>query len=110
LPFEPTYGLGYLWHYIWGVGKPVIESDVVSPGEMISILDSRVQGRPWNPWGNIGFMVFNHAAWEGEVAKFRHGQNFNVLFSDTHVSAMPHRLLLNPSKTWQNWNRDRQMH
>jgi prepilin-type processing-associated H-X9-DG protein len=44
------------------------------------------------------------------VKPILHGLNFNVVFCDAHVAALPFTNVFNPTKTARHWNVDNQEH
>jgi prepilin-type processing-associated H-X9-DG protein/prepilin-type N-terminal cleavage/methylation domain-containing protein len=108
--WEPHFGLGEVW---WSASpsKPPAVSEflVKAPAEMFAILDARaLVSAPDEPSCGVPDMFWD---WTGtEVEVLRHGKAFNVLFCDGHASSVTHRDLIDPRKTWQNWNRDQEPH
>jgi|SRR5882724_5613883 len=86
----------------------ISESQVNVPSEMIAIIDSPF----WNngdPGGNDfgGCAVPVGATF---VDPARHGKNYNQVYCDGHVGAMPPSMLFSPSNSATLWNRDHQPH
>lgn len=86
----------------------VADEDVRVPSEMIAITDARVlQDRTEGPIGYTDWFW----DWIGtETLKLRHGKNFNVMYCDGHVPSEQRAFLLDPRRSYQNWNHDRQEH
>lgn len=104
-----------------GPASPTIsESQVVAPGEMIALSDS------WNLKAAIGTGGFSWSTADlgsglgvyanvgspliGSLNPLRHGKNYNQVYCDGHVGAMPPAILFNPTNTATFWNRDHQSH
>ena len=100
------------------------ESQVKVPSDMYAIGDARVvagtvtltypaytfSATSWSPSGSI-FMPFDFStASPGELQLFRHGQGFNFLFCDHHVSLVKRGDFMNRTNSWQNWNNDHLPH
>ena len=58
---------------------------------------------PPPPGGLTGYAI-------NEVQMSRHGENYNVLFCDGHVSLIKWRDYCDPRKTGRNWNNDDDSH
>jgi prepilin-type N-terminal cleavage/methylation domain-containing protein/prepilin-type processing-associated H-X9-DG protein len=104
-----AFGLGGTWFL-----RSVRESEVIAPGDMFALMDSRTQG-----FGNAGSGVFAGidqimcvAPWIGSYLfkPPQHGKSFNVAFCDGHVLAVKLTDLFNPTNTARSWNHDHQAH
>jgi prepilin-type processing-associated H-X9-DG protein len=96
----------------------ISETQVQSPSEMIAMSDSYnanvIVGVGQTEWisadlgsglgiGISGVITFGvNPAW--------HGKNYNQVYCDGHVGAMPPSVLFNPTNTATLWNRDHQPH
>jgi prepilin-type N-terminal cleavage/methylation domain-containing protein/prepilin-type processing-associated H-X9-DG protein len=94
------------------------ESGAVAPSELFAMGESRVWASllgyadaagswPRNdylPCGITGDVLVNFGF------PLRHGKNYNVVFCDAHVEAMPPAILYNPTNTARMWNNDHQPH
>jgi prepilin-type N-terminal cleavage/methylation domain-containing protein/prepilin-type processing-associated H-X9-DG protein len=107
------------------IGQPLVnwnwclpESAAVTPCELFAMGESR-------DWSSL--LGYENAAglWPrndflqcgitGDVLvnfgfPLRHGKNYNVVFCDAHVAAMPPIILFNPTNTAPMWNNDHQPH
>jgi len=112
---EELLGLSYDVNQTF-VKPPVSENQVRSSSEMIAISES------WNrklgttlTWltadagSGLGFGS-GYAASFGVINPLRHGKNYNQVYCDGHVGAMPPSVLFNPTNTAALWNRDHQPH
>jgi len=97
----------------------ISDSDVAAPSEMITIGDSRtfrnsrtlqgfieplhglMQMQPWNR------NTPHHPSEETDPV---HGQGYNLLFADGHVSLLKRGAYLYPPRAAHHWNRDNQPH
>lgn len=115
----PGFGLGELAGAGYGdVLRIISASAVLVPSDMFAISDARLV-QPPVPWAatkaprGLDWMwlrVFLHHGVNWEVQPLRHGKGYNVLFCDGHVSLVPRRDYIDPSRSWPNWNRDHQPH
>jgi len=89
---------------------PVSEAQISLPSEMLAIGDSKITTT--NVGGDDVWRFDSEAgrALHPELYPQRHGQNYNLLFCDGHVSAMPPWVLFNSSNTAPMWNYDHQAH
>lgn len=114
-----TFGLGPVMFWKDAKGDPVravSESAVSVPSEMLAVTDAETIENTANNSGLVdgldcgpyhlppmtGFSKPPHIV--------PHGKNYNTLFSDGHVSAMPPLALFDPSVTAALWNYDHQPH
>ena len=109
-----TFGLGPI--IFWDV-PPVKESQVVSPGEMLSIGESRflTTNVVSVPGGTVqgGLGGVDSLNCGNPLEKFdpaRHGKNYNQLFCDGHTGSMSPWVLFNPTNSAVMWNYDHQAH
>jgi prepilin-type N-terminal cleavage/methylation domain-containing protein/prepilin-type processing-associated H-X9-DG protein len=90
----------------------VKESEVKSPSEMFAILDARqtdVVSDESPSWGGTPWSLWIRPA-EREYQPVRHGKNYNVVYCDAHVSSIRREDLIDPRRTYRNWNRDQDPH
>ena len=89
---------------------PVAESEVAAPSAMIAATDSEVVGP--NPGGGDGQDYGTCNLFLGRPLKdlTRHGKNYNQVYCDAHVEAIPPVVLFNPTNSATLWNRDHQPH
>jgi len=100
---------------------PISEAQVKAPSEMIAIIDSfnlySPSAYPY-PWSSddlasgLGLRYNITEGYPGEmtICPLRHGKNYNQVYCDGHVGAMPPSVLFNPTNTAALWNRDNQPH
>ena len=81
------------------------ESQIVSPSELIAITDALWSGFP-NGAQDIGHCVQTPSI----IDSSRHGKNYNQVYCDGHVGAMPAAILFNPAQSALLWNKDHQPH
>jgi prepilin-type N-terminal cleavage/methylation domain-containing protein/prepilin-type processing-associated H-X9-DG protein len=115
-----TYSLGpvVFWKNSHGGAVPAVaEAQVAAPSEMLAIGDSgwiigtmpgSGLGVGTEPGGD-DTLTCSLNAW-GYIYDARHGQNYNQLFCDGHVSSMRPQILFVPSNTAAMWNYDHQPH
>jgi len=93
----------------------VPENRVLAPSEMYAVGDAR----PVRNWLDTGFVgrvemqpwrLLETVINSGTEAKPPHGEGYNLLFADGHVSLVKRRDYLYPPRTTKNWNRDHQPH
>ena len=106
------------------VGRPVSEHQVTAPSEMIAMSDcwvlyayysgipgwgwsSAEQGSGLGAFGALGRITNDEYHF---INPLRHGKNYNQIYCDGHVGAMPPSVLFNPTNTAALWNRDNQPH
>lgn len=98
----------------------VSESRVKVPSDMFAIADARIttfgivtfiggNGQMSSDSIGVPFMP-SPGGIASEPQPFRHGNGFNFLFCDGHVSLIYRRYFLNPTNSWQNWNNDHEPH
>jgi len=115
-----------------GVSDPILaprsDSQVIAPGETFAIMDTiplfpynYMRGIEKSPDGE-GRLYFMGTGWTGWDAtgcfwtpvfpgvSLPHGQVFNVLFCDGHLTTVLVTNLFDPTKTARNWNFDHQPH
>jgi prepilin-type N-terminal cleavage/methylation domain-containing protein/prepilin-type processing-associated H-X9-DG protein len=120
--------------------RPIPESEVLAPSEMIAIGDSTINGLffpnddgtkdtvtmvdlilgPYNPtaWVDLGLMPPKDVPWDEakELARtrmnLRHSGRWNILFSDNHVENLKTKDLFDVrhDNVLRHWNRDNQPH
>jgi prepilin-type N-terminal cleavage/methylation domain-containing protein/prepilin-type processing-associated H-X9-DG protein len=120
---------------ILGNVRPVAESDVAAPSDMIAIADSVLstanrRGHPtwkfagsdtlslisWPIWYSLGEStpdeVRDRARASAGIIKARHGGDWNVLFADGHVESSGLKELFNfrDEQVLRRWNRDHLPH
>jgi prepilin-type N-terminal cleavage/methylation domain-containing protein/prepilin-type processing-associated H-X9-DG protein len=105
--------LGLGWYD--GLGSPprVTESQVKMPSEMFAIADTRMIGPqpPLLPNGAGGYLMGgSFPPFPDEYQPLRHGNGFNFLFCDGHVTLVPRTCFTNPTNSWPNWNNDHEPH
>ena len=98
---------------------PISETQVKAPSEMIAMSDSyneynvSVAGQKF--WytadlgSGLGVDVTTASAFSN-LNPARHGKNYNQVYCDGHVGAMPPSVLFNPTNSAALWNRDNQPH
>jgi prepilin-type N-terminal cleavage/methylation domain-containing protein/prepilin-type processing-associated H-X9-DG protein len=114
-PPHESYGLGPV--VFWKTYKAVAEGELAAPSEMLAIGDSAneigtASGSGLGiepPGGGDDAWMCNLNAW-GYIYDARHGQNYNQLYCDGHVSAMKPQTLFVPSNSAALWNYDHQPH
>lgn len=107
------FGLGpvLFWKDSQGKFVPAVsESKVSAPSELVAICDSSVKARPigGDDLGECSGLVASEVAAMPYV--LRHGNNYNLLLCDGHVSAMSPTILFNPTNSAARWNYDHQPH
>ena len=112
-PLHEHFGLGpyIFWKDAQGtVVPPVSEAQVRVPSEMLAIGDSSMKAGTTG--GDDLWVCSLPAASEVKALPYdsRHGNNYNQLLCDGHVSAMRPELLFSPSNTAVMWNYDHQPH
>ena len=107
----PAYRRGAPW-------RAVSEAQIVAPSEMLAIGESRFLNKRVNGYlggecdlesGHLNF-PYNGAGDEYAFGEKRHGERYNQLFCDGHVSAMDPWILFDPRKSASMWNYDNQPH
>jgi prepilin-type N-terminal cleavage/methylation domain-containing protein/prepilin-type processing-associated H-X9-DG protein len=93
---------------------PVSESQVRSPSEMIAMSDSYNGIAGGSVWLSAdlgsGLGMGLTTASGHNINPLWHGKNYNQVYCDGHVGAMPPSVLFNPTNTATLWNRDHQPH
>jgi prepilin-type processing-associated H-X9-DG protein/prepilin-type N-terminal cleavage/methylation domain-containing protein len=95
---------------------PITDSQVVVPSEMVAITDSRTWDIPQPVGPFMGSTLGEPGLLRGvPIAKAlqsppQHGQNFNVLFCDGHVTSMRILSLFSLETNAPIWNNDHQRH
>lgn len=93
---------------------PVPEDRVKVPSEMFAVGESRYLNAKENSWpGGVGGRDFMECGVSKSSLAFdprRHGQNYNQLFCDGHITAMDPNVLFNPTNTATMWNYDHDPH
>ena len=105
-------GLGSIDYHGMTRIPAISESQVRAPSEMFAISDSRV-ARPFanGSFGGSDFMVCGFPQRpQDEIQTPRHGSGYNVVACDGHVVLVKRDVLLDPSKSGQNWNNDNEPH
>jgi prepilin-type processing-associated H-X9-DG protein len=109
-PIKGYYGLGPTVFWRWA--RAISEGELKVPSEMLAISESRFLSPRRNvlpggqDWMHCG--LFQQGGPDFDPA--RHGNNYNSLFCDGHVSAMSPWILFNPTNTAAMWNYDHQPH
>jgi len=105
-----------------GFQAPISETQVKAPSEMIAMSDSyngnviggtTIAGQKVWVSADLGSGLgvdFTTASSYFDVNPLRHGKNYNQVYCDGHVGAMPPSFLFNPTNTAALWNRDHQPH
>ncbi|HEY3853835.1 MAG TPA: prepilin-type N-terminal cleavage/methylation domain-containing protein [Verrucomicrobiae bacterium] len=115
-----SYGIGPIvfWKDTQGVPIPAVtESEVVAPSEMLSIGDSAwIKGTLPGSGLGVGvepggddILVCNPNSW-AYIYDQRHGEDYNQLRCDGHVSRMRPQRIFTPSNSAAFWNYDHQPH
>jgi prepilin-type N-terminal cleavage/methylation domain-containing protein/prepilin-type processing-associated H-X9-DG protein len=117
-----VFGLGFENYYGTGADlmlKPVLESAIKAPSEMLAISDSRIRTtgsvHPITEGEDYlacipGTSTFGTILSDQAQTPPQHGENFNALFCDGHVKAIKISDLFNPTNTAVYWNNDHQPH
>jgi len=113
-----SYGIGQTF-----LKPPVSETQVRSSSEMIAISESwnlkhtepeAVYGASWQTadlGSGLGALGSANTIFSGGIINpLRHGKNYNQVYCDGHVGAMPPSILFNPTNSAALWNRDHQPH
>ena len=112
---ENNLGLGQVYRdpdqQVPGVSEPQVRL----PSEMFAIGESRFrqETRPFREVDCVAFMYCGYLRDQrGAPISFppRHGKNYNQLFCDGHIAALPPQILFNPTNTAAQWNNDHQPH
>ncbi len=111
--FHEKWGLGpvLFWRDSKGNFVPPVSADQVSvPGEMVAVGDSllKVRMRGGSDFGQCNGIFSSDMAAEPYVRP--HGQEYNQVFCDGHVSSLPPGVLFNPTNSAALWNYDHQSH
>jgi prepilin-type N-terminal cleavage/methylation domain-containing protein/prepilin-type processing-associated H-X9-DG protein len=121
---SPLYLHGLVSLGLSGIGRntsSISQSQVVAPGEMLAIGESRHRGEREVSndscvdemyCGNIAgppVPMMNYYYGNPPLPE-RHGKNYNQLFCDGHVAGMNPRILFNPTNSAALWNNDHQPH
>jgi prepilin-type processing-associated H-X9-DG protein len=106
---HPKLGLGLFPR------TPVLEQEVAAPSEMFVVADSRTFRNMNNSVEGMveplhGFDQMNPWASFTEETSPIHGEGYNMLFADGHVTLVKRSEYLYPPRTAKNWNRDNQPH
>jgi prepilin-type N-terminal cleavage/methylation domain-containing protein/prepilin-type processing-associated H-X9-DG protein len=104
-----SFGLGPImyWKDDQGAFIPAVsETKVAVPSDMLAACDSLMKT------DEVGGSDVGTCGGDYDQTPYvvRHGRNYNVLFCDSHVSAMSPDLLFNPTNTAAMWNYDHQQH
>ena len=103
------------------IKSPVSENQIRSSSEMIAISESwnvkqietqATYGAYWttaDAGSGLGFGTARNPP-SGVFNPLRHGKNYNQVYCDGHVAAMPPSVLFNPTNSAVLWNRDHQPH
>jgi prepilin-type processing-associated H-X9-DG protein len=104
------YGLGPV--VFWRSAHAISEGEVKVPSEMLAISESRFLNptRNQEPGGRDTMRCGVFQKYGEDFDPARHGNNYNSLFCDGHVSAMSPWTLFNPTNTAPMWNYDHQPH
>jgi len=104
----------------FGLGATVSRDTVVSenqvkfPSEMFAIGESRYANAKANPFpgraGGLDRLECGLGLFGSAFDPRRHGQKYNQLFCDGHVTAMNPMVLFNPTNTASMWNYDHEPH
>ena len=114
-PFPPLLGLGGPSNYgtagsQFYAGPALRDTQVRVPTEMFAIMDARGTHNGLG-WVGADFTYCTPMLPSHEVVPPpQHGAGFNVLFVDTHVTAVKLIDLFNPTNTARNWNNDHEPH
>jgi prepilin-type N-terminal cleavage/methylation domain-containing protein/prepilin-type processing-associated H-X9-DG protein len=104
-----------------GDASAISQFQVIAPGEMLAIGESR-HGGERDVSNDSGVFQMYCGNIQGPPVPFmnwyygnpplpeRHGKNYNQLFCDGHVVAMNPRILFNPTNSASLWNNDHQPH
>ena len=110
------FGLSDVPNNIMVDSPPVSENQVVVPSEMIAMADSWsdniIFGGKWlaaDQGSGLGVVAASPPL-PGVINPLRHGKNYNQVYCDGYVGAMPPSVLYNPTNTAALWNRDHQPH
>jgi prepilin-type N-terminal cleavage/methylation domain-containing protein/prepilin-type processing-associated H-X9-DG protein len=104
----PVLGLGGEWRGS-DDGPPRSEIQLTAPADMIAVGDSRPLLGEGN--SNQGFFImFVLGGYSRLSTPARHGQDYNMLFCDGHVSGMKPMLLFSLTNNAILWNYDHQPH
>jgi prepilin-type processing-associated H-X9-DG protein len=92
----------------------VSEQEIAAPSEMFTIADSRTLINEMTPHGlveqlhgEMQMQAFNHFHEETDPI---HGEGYNILFADGHVTLVKRKQYLYPPVAAHHWNRDNQPH
>lgn len=118
---DPSRGISIRFTNWYGLGPPVVsDAQIKVPSEMFEIGESRFLSEKANvfPGGTCdmvcGFLNFSgtgvSGADEWAFGEKRHGETYNQLFCDGHVSALNPWFLFNPTNTAPKWNYDHEPH
>ncbi|HVY68977.1 MAG TPA: prepilin-type N-terminal cleavage/methylation domain-containing protein [Verrucomicrobiae bacterium] len=88
---------------------PTLESDVKAPSELFAVSDAR-NGILYFPAGSFIITLTSPAPIASETQINRHGNAFNFLFCDGHVSLVRNTFWRDLHKSALNWNRDHELH
>ena len=91
----------------------VKESQVVVPSQMYAIMDSVIellQISQVNQWAGLDLAGYV-PVWPFQIQiPPQHGKNFNIVFCDSHVEAVPTDFLFGKTNSQVFWNNDHQVH
>ena len=109
-----TFGLGF---YNFNGFPSVRESQVLIPSQMYAIMDSigaYVGINTNTQWAGfdytLAFNLVNDPITQQAQIPSQHGKNFNVVFCDAHVEAVPTDFLFGNTNSLMYWNNDHQFH
>ena len=103
--------------------RAISESQVKAPSDLFAFGDARGDAyrtpRLFGPYDGYLYgecyaaMGLFYTRWtlpNSEYLPQRHGNGFNFVFCDGHVSFVARRIFTNRTNSWQNWNIDQQPH
>jgi prepilin-type N-terminal cleavage/methylation domain-containing protein/prepilin-type processing-associated H-X9-DG protein len=109
-PNVPILGLGVVNEPFV---RPITESQVKVPSDMIALGESRMVtsavADPNAKGAGLDYMICGSTN-SGLAYGPRHGKNYNLLFCDGHITALDPAILFNPNKSAPSWNNDHQPH
>ena len=114
-----SFGLGPMLYVSFpGKGPSTAEPQIRMPSEMLAIGESRflseqVNGTPGGRCNMVcGLLNWSsgHGPQDWAFDPARHGQNYNQLFCDGHISAMSPWILFNYTNSAAMWNYDHESH
>jgi prepilin-type N-terminal cleavage/methylation domain-containing protein/prepilin-type processing-associated H-X9-DG protein len=104
-PFGPlthNLGLGHL------LKDQVLEPEVLAPSQMYVVPDVRPIAETNGVFGEIKMVLGSY--YELKELPPPHGQGYNILFGDGHVTLVKRSDYLYPPRSARHWNRDNQPH